>query len=109
VIPVPLSYAIGNGKAKIILIKTEAVAVFYSHFTKTNAITTPIVFTDFLPLFKHNCSSGSWLGRAKDCVPIPIFAEIKFVFKNHNSHRIHNRKFGGVWQNTIAAPPTKSL
>jgi hypothetical protein len=28
------------GKAKIILIKTEAVAVSYSHFTKTNAITT---------------------------------------------------------------------
>jgi hypothetical protein len=47
--PFPLSYAIGNGKAKIILIKTEAVAVFYSHFTKTNAITTAIVFTTSCP------------------------------------------------------------
>jgi hypothetical protein len=76
------------GKAKIILIKTEAVAVFYSHFTKTNAI-QPVLqsFSRLLVPFKHNCSSMALMAGRKKTVFPSIFAEIKFVFKgNHNSH-----------------------
>jgi hypothetical protein len=89
------------GKAKIILIKTEAVAVFpipispkkcnYNLFLQSfSRLLAPYLSTIAVPC--------SWLGRAKRLCSHPNFCrnQIRIQREIIIHTRIHNRKFDGV-------------